>query len=442
MKSILLFAFQILLIEISLQAHINPQVNLGFEDKVPAWMAEYNVPAVGIGIIEGGKIKYMRVFGEPKQGIPTPDNTIFNIASITKPVITMLTLKLVEAGQWDLDEPLSNYWTDPDVINNPYHKILTTRHVLTHQSGFLNWRRQNPSHKLTFEFKPGTDFQYSGEGFEYLGHALEKKFNKSLVELSDSILFKPLNMKDSRLYWDKNMDESRFAYWHDSKGNIYETSTPKNRGVNAAGSMLTTIEDFCNFAIDVINGAGLSTDIYDDMVHPYVKINKHSARGLGWVVIKDLPDGEYALEHGGSDSGVQTITILLPKSKRSIVVLTNGDNGMHVYNHIIKESLDVGEGILKYRNSAVDRQVIVLPHEKLKKYVGTYLDSYGRNLTISMENSTLIISGKGVPIVKLCIEKEDRFFLKDYDVQFEFTDKDSFTVITGGKVDCTAKRIR
>ena len=442
MKNIFVLVIQILLIEISLQAQVNTKVTLDFEKKVPSWMAENNVPAVGIGIIEGGKIKYVKVFGELKKGIPAPDNTIFNIASITKPVITVLTLKIVEAGQWDLDKPLSDYWIDPDVIDNPYHKILTTRHILNHQSGFLNWRRQHPSHKLTFEFKPGTNYQYSGEGFVYLGRALEKRFNKSLVELSDSILFKPLGMKDSRLYWDKHMDESRFAYWHDSKGNILETSTPKDRGVNAAGSMLTTIEDFCKFGIDVINGASLSSDIYDDMINPHVKINEHYARGLGWEIIKDLPNGEYALEHGGSDQGVKTITMLLPKSKRGIVVLTNSDNGMLVYNQIIKESLDVGESIIKYMSGSVIRWEIDLPDKVLKRYVGTYLDSYGRNLTIFMEDSTLIISGKGVPTVKLCPEKENKFFLKDFDVQFEFADKDSFTVISGGKVDCTAKRVK
>lgn len=433
---------QILLFEISLQAQINSKVILGFEKKIPTWITENNVPAVGIGIIEDGEIKYIKVFGELKKGVSAPDNAIFNIASMTKPVITMLTLKLVEAGQWNLDEPLYHYWTDPDVANATFLKELTTRHVLTHQSGFLNWRWQSPDKKLAFQFEPGTNYQYSGEGFVYLGHALEKKFNKSLADLSDSVLFKPLGMKDSRLYWDKNMDESRFAYWHDSKGNILETSTPKNRGVNAAGSMLTTIEDFCKFTINVINGAGLSTTIYDDMVHPYVRISEHHSRGLGWEVIKDLPDGEYALEHGGSDQGVQTFTVILPESKRGVVVLTNGDNGMLIYNQIIKESLDVGENIFKYMSGSVVHQEIDLPNDILNRYVGTYLDSYGRNLTIVMADSVLIISGKGVPTVKLCPEKEKKFFLKDFNVQFEFADKDSFTVISGGKVDCTAKRIK
>lgn len=48
----------------------------------------------------------------------------------------MLTLRLVSSGEWNLDEPLANYWVDPDVASDPRHKLLTTRHVLSHRTGF------------------------------------------------------------------------------------------------------------------------------------------------------------------------------------------------------------------------------------------------------------------------------------------------------------------
>ena len=143
---------------------------------------------------------------------------------MTKPVTAMLTLKLVEAGQWDLDEPLFHYWIDPDIANDPFHKKLTTRHVLSHQTGFPNWRYAHPTKKLTFNFEPGTEYHYSGEGFVYLARALERKFNKTLQQLADSLLFKPIGMKDTRYCWNKNVDESRFAFGHDSQGNMVPRS--------------------------------------------------------------------------------------------------------------------------------------------------------------------------------------------------------------------------
>lgn len=193
----------------------NQKINFPSEEKIQAWKTKYKVPAVGIGIIENGKIKHVKVFGEHQNNQPAPKNTIFNVASVAKPVATMLTLKLVEAGKWNLDEPLDKYWVDPDIKDNPWHKKLTTRHVLTHQTGFGNWRVNHPTQKLTFEFEPGTQFQYSGEGFEYLRIALERKFNMPYVRLLDSLLLKPLGMKDTQ-YWNDFTDSTRFAAWYDA----------------------------------------------------------------------------------------------------------------------------------------------------------------------------------------------------------------------------------
>lgn len=430
------------MIGMALKAQVDPKMHFGFADKVNDWLEEDKVPAAGIGIIENGRISYVKVFGELKKGTPAPENTIFNVASMTKPFIAMLTLKLVANGTWDMDEPLFHYWVDPDIATDPQTKKLTTRHVLAHQTGFKNWRRQNPNNKLSFDFEPGTKYQYSGEGFVYLGHALEQKFNKSLIELTDSILFKPIGMKDSRLCWDKNMDESRFAFWHDSKGNMYEPSTPKDRGVNAAGSLMSTVEDFCKFGIDLMNGAGLSPKLYDDMISPQVKLSDHDARGLGWEVISGLPDGEYALVHGGSDMGVQTMSVFLPRSKRGIVVLTNGDNGMFVYQDVIKEALDEGQTLLDYVYHAKEHVFIHMSDEALGKIAGTYKDSFGRVLSVIGSDGTLILSGSGVPTVKLYPETETKFFPKEFNYQFEFLSTDSLTISVDGKIDCTAKKIK
>src|SRR5687768_483467 len=115
-------------------ANSNPaKINLGFDKDLPAWLREANVPAAGVAIIENGKLVYAKIFGELKRGTPspqaTPTNAIFQVASLTKPVVEVLTLRLVSAGQWKLDEPLATYWIDPDVQNDPRHKKLTTRHV-------------------------------------------------------------------------------------------------------------------------------------------------------------------------------------------------------------------------------------------------------------------------------------------------------------------------
>ncbi len=430
----------ILFIGISLQAQVNTKANLGFENKVQSWLTENNVPAVGIGIIEDAKIKYAKVFGELKKGVPAPDNAIFSIASMTKPVTAMLTLKLVEAGQWNLDAPLFHYWIDPDIANNPLHKKLTTRHVLSHQTGFPNWR----DGKLTFNFEPGTEYHYSGEGFVYLAKALEGKFKKSLQQLSDSLLFKPMGMKDTRFCWNKNVDESRFAFGHDSQGNMVPRSWTvgeRPSAAGAAGSLITTIEDYCRFGIHVINGADLSTEIFNDMIKSQVTLNKYVSIGLGWQIVSHLPDGEYSLEHGGNNNGVKTLGILLPKSKRGVIVFTNGDNGMFVFRNVIKESIDIGVNVLNNMQGPVVRKIIKLSDETLTEYTGKYTGSEGEEYTITKGAGTLIISGSGVPTVKLYPEKENKFFIKEFNVQFEFIN-DSMVITEDDKYDSTLIKIK
>jgi CubicO group peptidase (beta-lactamase class C family) len=323
-------------------------VDLAFERKIPDWLKETNVPALAIGIIEDGRLKSTKVFGVLKNGqsSPAPPNTIFQVASLTKPVVEILALKLVSEGKWKLDEPLSNYWIDPDVQNDPRHKKLTTRLVITHQSGFLNWRSMSESKKLEFTFDPGTKVNYSGEGLEYLRRALEKKFNQPLQQLAKKHLFQPYGMNDTRFFWDASMDESRFAVAHNKEGKPYEIH--KHTTANAADLLLTTVADYGRFAVNVLASKGLSQPVFNDMVRPQVPYpsGKNLFFGLGWMLMPDLSNGEYALIHTGSDPGVNTVVILFPKSQRGLIVFTNGDNGTQVWTRILAEAFDVGKEML------------------------------------------------------------------------------------------------
>ncbi len=314
-------------------------------ETVAGWLAESKVPAAGIGIIEKGVLRQARVYGKLRANLPAPDGTRFNVASLTKPVVALLTLVLVSRKQWSLDEPLAGYWVDPDVKRDALHKKLTTRHVLSHQSGFPNWRWDQPAQKLAFTAAPGTRFGYSGEGFEYLKRALEARFGTPLEQLADSVLFKPFSMPDTRFYWKEPMDTSRYAFAHDQQGKRY--AIPAHTAASAADDLLTTVGDYGRFCAQVLTGAGLSAETFREMTTPQAVVNadKHLFWGLGWQVIGRLGNGEYALFHAGSDRGVRAAVILLPVSGRGLVVLTNGDGGGDLIRKIAAASLDVGKEI-------------------------------------------------------------------------------------------------
>ncbi|MFI0431454.1 serine hydrolase [Mariniflexile sp. HMF6888] len=306
------------------------------DKEIEKWLKSNNIPTLGLGVINEGKLQQIKVYGNLTNGETAPYNTIFNVASLTKPVTAMVTLKLVSLGKWDLDEPIHKYWTDPDVASDPRSKKLTTRHILSHQTGFPNWRYLNKSKKLDFQFEPGMQYQYSGEGFEYLRKALEKKFNKSLNQLANELIFEPLEMNDTQYVWNNKIDEKRMAIGYDSKGKPYETV--KKKIANGADDLLTTVEDYGKFLVSTMNADGLSEKVYDDLAKHEVATKNGKHFGLGFEIY-NFKNGDYALSHGGADNGVQAIAFIFPKTKKGLIIFTNVDNGYKIYKKIITHYL-------------------------------------------------------------------------------------------------------
>jgi CubicO group peptidase (beta-lactamase class C family) len=437
MKPIIASVFAVFLLTSSVFAQTDTlQANL-LRD-IPGWMAEYHVPCVGVGVIENGKVKWVKNLGVLQAGHPAPANTLFNIASQTKPVTAMLTLKLVQMGKWNLDEPLAHYWIDPDIANDPYLMKLTTRFVLSHQTGFPNWRSDNGGNRLHFNFEPGTASGYSGEGFEYLRRALEAKFHQSLALLMDSLLFKPLGMYDT-YYWNDNLDTSRFAMWHDGGGNRY--STPIQTSVNAADDLITTIADYCRLGIYSMKLAHEGGPVYAEMIKPQRRTKPGNASGLGWGLVDGLPGGGYAIQHGGSDIGVRTMAVFLPGSASGVVVMTNGDNGAFICDRIIKRVLPEGSLILEMMNkSAVVHQRVAIADNLIERYTGTYEQSNGKLMKVEKEGNALKISGDGLPTAVVYPESDHSFFLDGYDVQLQFPDLNTLVVYESGKMVLKVKR--
>ena len=300
------------------------------------WLIQNKIPALGIGVISHGQLREIKVYGNYTKGKPAPFNTIWNVASLTKPVTAILALKLISMGKLSLDEPLYKYWIDPDIADDPNTRLLTARIILSHQTGFSNWRFENKSGKLEFQFKPGTKFQYSGEGFEYLKKALENKFHKTLDALAAEFIFEPLKLRDTHFFPDAGTDFSRFAIGFDKDGNEYQIT--KNNAASAADDLITTIGDYGTFLCSVMKGDGLDGEIFNEMISVQADMKQDKYFGLGFKVY-DLGDGNRALSHGGSDKGVQTLFFILPKTKQGLILFTNSDQGSKIFASAITHFL-------------------------------------------------------------------------------------------------------
>jgi len=306
------------------------------DNSIEQLLKDNSIPTLGLGVIEGGKLTKINVYGTQNGKTPAFYNSLFNVASLTKPVTAMMVLRLVSLGKWNLDEPLEKYWIDPDISKDSRHKKLTTRLILSHQTGFPNWRWMNKDKKLDFEFEPGTKYQYSGEGFEYLRKAIEKKFHKNLEELAQEYVFQPLDMKDTSYIWNEKKDADRIVIGYDNEGKPYDIV--KNKTANAADDLMTTVEDYGKFLVAILNNDLLSPSVFETMKTKQVETKKNKYFGLGFEIY-DLGNNEIALSHGGSDKGVNTIVFLLPKTKQGLIIFTNVEEGYKIYEPIMNQYL-------------------------------------------------------------------------------------------------------
>ncbi|HAP58905.1 MAG TPA: serine hydrolase, partial [Cytophagales bacterium] len=135
------------------------------------------IPGLTAVVLNDGEVVYHTVKGlaDVDQGLPVTEETIFEAASISKSIFAHFVMTYVEAGQLDLDRPLYEYWPYPDAAHDERYKQITARMVLSHRSGFPNWRADDPAHEgqLKILFDPGTSYNYSGEGYVYLAEVLK-----------------------------------------------------------------------------------------------------------------------------------------------------------------------------------------------------------------------------------------------------------------------------
>jgi len=150
------------------------------------------VPGLAIAVIRGGKTIWLHGFGmkEVKTAQPVTAQTVFEAASLSKPVFTYAVLKLVEQGKLGLDVPLTTYLPKPFIAGDERLAKITARLVLSHRTGFPNWPGDDGS--VSIYFTPGERFSYSGEGYIYLQRVVEKITGRPLNEYMTEAVFTPL----------------------------------------------------------------------------------------------------------------------------------------------------------------------------------------------------------------------------------------------------------
>lgn len=306
---------------------------VSLEADLPGWMDEAGVPGLAMVAVTAGDI-WHREFGvrEAGTGDSIGPETVFEAASLSKPVFAYLVRGLVEAGDLDLDAPLSDYWTYPDLAGQEWTDRITARMVLSHRSGLPNWRRDGP---LEIQFEPGSRYQYSGEGYVYLQRVVAALRGTELPDWADEALFGPLGMRRSSFVFDPG--DADVALPHDTAG-LPQGKRPAPPPGNAAASLHTTALDFGRFLQRVIRDFRDSPNAIRDLVDAPTEVGPGLGWGLGWG-LEYRSGGTPGLWQWGDNGPFKAFVYLDPHAGVAVAFFANSSNGLALTSRVLRRLL-------------------------------------------------------------------------------------------------------
>lgn len=350
---------------------------------LPSVMTVGSLPAMQLACVEDAKVVWARTLGFSNADLAerASDSTLFEAASMSKPVFSYVVLKLAEDNLIDLNRPLVDYFRPAYFPPSPRIDRITARDVLRHSTGLPNWGGSTPESYLP-SFEPGTAFRYSGEGFFWLQQVVEHLSGQGLESVMQSRLFIPLGLQQTS-YTLTPENVRFFAYGHehgivspqprrvtlerlapiaarsgiplqrwsqtDLVKALQETDasgqhTVRTLYVNAAASLLTTAAEYAK--ITTLLMAGRKRQSWEvgegsrrAMISTQMRITSDDSYtwGLGWSV--ERTSTGFLFAHGGNnDNRFKSFALGSSEQRRAIVLLTNGDSGDRIYERVIRES--------------------------------------------------------------------------------------------------------
>lgn len=354
---------------------------------LPHLMQIAGVPGVAIAVVDRGELAWSGSFGVKNilTRDPVRDDTLFEAASMTKPVFAYVAMRLADEKRLDLDKPLVAYRRPAHPGNDRNLELITARHVLEHSTGLPNWA----SAPLVTDRAPGSGYSYSGEAFIWLQLVVETIMGVGLGSVMQAKLFGPAGMAHSSFGWDENIARSavfghseppegeqtlpaqptrelgdrllRFASrrgkpiaswtYEDAVEAMRDANPEKSPAthdllVNSAGGLLTTASDYAKFMLLMMDGKRradwhISDAARQAMLTPRIEVRgRDIMRGLGWE-LEQSPTGPL-FQHSGSNYGIfKTLGVGDARRGRAIVIFTNAANGNALAARIVREATGI-----------------------------------------------------------------------------------------------------
>ncbi|HNJ42111.1 MAG TPA: serine hydrolase domain-containing protein, partial [Acidobacteriota bacterium] len=325
-------------------------------------MKREHVQGLALAVIEGGKVVYVAAYGSRnvERNLPLTTDTVMYGASLTKTAFAYMLLQLVDEGRLTLDTPITKLLPRPlpeyeeftDLAGDERWRALTPRILLTHTSGFANFRWLEDDQKLRFHHTPGSRYGYSGEGFYILQLMLEQGLGLDVGKEMQRRVFDRFGLTNTSMTWRpdfaKNLAD---GYGLDGKMEPHD----ERSSVSAAGSMDTTIADQARLWAGIMRGDGLSAASRAELIRPQVPImSAHQfptlrtetnprnaeiglAAGLGLVTFRDTTGPAWF--KGGHNDWTGNMVIGLEHKQRCVVMLANDVRAERIYPELAQAIL-------------------------------------------------------------------------------------------------------
>lgn len=295
-------------------------------------MDKLAIPGLSMVVFNQDEISHYVTKGkaDKEKDISVNEKTIFEGASLSKPLFAYFVTKYVDKGLLELDRPLYQYLPYQDIEQDERYKKITARMVLSHTSGFPNWRSDNGG-ELFISFEPGSRYQYSGEGFQYLSKVLAHLLNTDDLGLERAFqkeVASTLGLKSTKFLQDENNLSKKAQPYKNGKR---VQGKYANDTFGAAFSVHSEAKDFSIWLRALLNREGLSNESFTELFRDQVEINENNSTTLNGATAWTLGFGKYELGddifygHGGNNFGYTSGFFIDRKNQFGAVIFTNAD---------------------------------------------------------------------------------------------------------------------
>lgn len=355
-------------------------------------LRHHRVPGVSVAVINDGRIEWARGWGETEagSGIPVDSTTLFQAASISKPVAAIAALRLVENGVLDLDEDVNarlRSWRVPENEFTATEKV-TLRRLLSHSAGttvhgfpgyaagaavpttvqVLDGAAPANTRPVRVDTVPGSRSRYSGGGLTIAQLLMTDVIGRPFAELMREQVLEPAGMRRSTFAQPLPADragEAATAHGRDGQPVAGRHYTYPEQ---AAAGLWTTPSDLARLALEVQRAyAGETGRILSPEMARRMLTVQAGQYGLGFGLAGEADSLRFI--HGGSNRGFQSFFLAMAGAGRGVIVMTNGDAGSDLTMEILR-SVAREYGLPGYPTR--ERDAVRVDAASLAAYVGSY----------------------------------------------------------------------